>query len=90
VEFGGRPIVYKFTDEDAERIRDLYLRFKPLRHLQLEEMVEHRDVAPGVVRVTYGDGSRVYVNHTAAPVEADGVRVPPMDYLLCHRRESLL
>ena len=29
-------------------------------------MVEHRDVAPGVVRVTYGDGSRVYVNHTAA------------------------
>ena len=39
-------------------------------------MVEHRDVAPGVVRVTYGDGSRVYVNHTAALVEADGVRVP--------------
>ena len=39
-------------------------------------MVEHRDVAPGVVRVTYGDGSRVYVNHTDALVEADGVRVP--------------
>ena len=82
VEFGGRPIVYKFTDEDAERIRDLYLRFKPLRRLQLEEMVEHRDVAPGVVRVTYGDGSRVYVNHTDALVEADGVRVPAMDYVL--------
>ena len=82
VEFGGRPIVYKFTDEDAERIRDLYLRFKPLRHLQLEEMVEHRDVAPGVVRVTYGDGSRVYVNHTDALAEADGVRVPAMDYVL--------
>ena len=45
-------------------------------------MVEHRDVAPGVVRVTYGDGSRVYVNHTDALVEVDGVRVPAMDYLL--------
>ena len=45
-------------------------------------MVEHRDVAPGVVRVTYGDGSRVYVNHTDALVEADGVRVPAMDYVL--------
>ena len=44
-------------------------------------MVEHRDVAPGVVRVTYGDSSRVYVNHTAALVETDGVRVPAMDYL---------
>ena len=45
-------------------------------------MVEHRDVAPGVVRVTYGDGSRVYVNHTDALVEADGVRVPAMGYVL--------
>ena len=86
VEFGGRPIVYKFTDEDAERIRDLYLRFKPLRHLQLEEMVEHRDVAPGVVRVTYGDGSRVYVNHTDAPMTADAVAVPACDTLLVRPR----
>ena len=45
-------------------------------------MVEHRDVASGVVRVTYGDGSRVYVNHTDAQAEADGVRVPAMDYVL--------
>jgi hypothetical protein len=86
VEFGGRPIVYKFTDDDAERIRDLYLRFKPLRHLQLEEMVEHRDVAPGVVRVTYGDGSRVYVNHTDAPMTADAVAVPACDTLLVRPR----
>ena len=79
MEFGGRPIVYNFTDDDAEKIRDLYLKFKPLRHLQLEEMVEYRDMALGVVRVTYGDGSRVYVNHTDALVEADGVRVPARD-----------
>ena len=82
VEFGGRPIVYNFTDDDAERIRDLYLKFKPLRHLQVEEMVEHRDVATGVVRVTYGDGSRVYVNHTKADVSADGVTVPAENYVL--------
>jgi len=86
VEFGGRPIVYNFTDDDAERIRDLYLKFKPLRHLQTEEMVEHRDVAPGVVRVTYGDGSRVYVNHTKAEVAADGVKVPAEDYHLVSLR----
>ncbi len=82
VEFGGRPIVYNFTDKEAGKIRDLYMRFKPFRHLQLEEMVEHRDVAPGVVRVTYGDGSRVYVNHTKEPVTADGVSVPARDALI--------
>ncbi len=82
VEFGGRPIVYNFTDNDAERICDLYLRFKPFRHLQLEEMTEHRDVAPGVVRVTYGDGSRVYVNHSLAAAVTDGVQVPACDALL--------
>ena len=82
VEFGGRPIVYNFTDDDAERIRDLYQKFKPFRHLQMEEMTEHRDIAPGVVRVTYGDGSRVYVNHGASPASADGVTVPACDALL--------
>jgi len=82
VEFGGRPIVYHFKDDDAERIRDLYNRFKPYRHLQLEEMTDHRECAPGVVRVTYGDGSRVWVNHTAAPYCVDGVCVPANDTLL--------
>jgi len=84
VEFGGRPIVYNFTDGDAERIRDLYLKFKPYRHLQTEEMLEHRDVAPGVVRVTYGDGSRVYVNHTDVEAKVDGVTVPACGSL-CRR-----
>lgn len=44
--------------------------------------------APGVVRVTYGDGSRVYVNHTDALVEADGVRVPARDHLLLRTRRG--
>ena len=84
VEFGGRPIVYNFAanDRDAQRIRDLYLKFKPLRHLQMEEMTEHRELRPGVVRVTYGNGERVYVNHTKETCEADGVTVPAEGYFL--------
>jgi len=82
VEFGGRPIVYNFTDDDAERIRDLYNRFKPFRRLQMEEMTDHREVLPGVARVTYGDGSRVWVNHTDEPQQTDGVSVPAKGTIL--------
>ena len=76
VEFGGRPIVYNFTDDDAEKIRDLYDRFKPFRHLQMEEMVDHREVAPGLVRVRYGNGDSVYVNRTPQAVGHEGRTIP--------------
>ena len=60
--------------------------FAPLRHLQLEEMAEHRELAPGVVRVTYGNGDRIYVNHTQAAASPDGVSVPAQDFVFLPAR----
>ena len=44
-------------------------------------MAEHRELAPGVVRVTYGNGDRIYVNHTQAAASPDGVSVPAQDFV---------
>ncbi len=53
---------------------------------QLEEMAEHRELAPGVVRVTYGNGDRIYVNHTQAAASPDGVSVPAQDFVFLPAR----
>ena len=47
--------------------------FAPLRHL-------------GVVRVTYGNGDRIYVNHTQAAASPDGVSVPAQDFVFLPAR----
>lgn len=82
IEFGGRPIFYHFNDKNIPAIKTAYEQFKKLRHLQVEEMVEHKELKPGVVRVTYGNGDKVYVNHTASAAEVDGVSIPATDWKL--------
>ena len=93
VEFGGRPIFYYFNDRVMPGIVKAWEQFKKLRHLQLEEMVEHRELVAGdkpgfgLVRVTYANGDRIYVNHTTKAQSADGVSVPSQDFrLVCEAR----
>ena len=43
-------------------------------------MDDHRAVARGVVRVTYSNGVKIYVNYNAADVAVDGVTVPGLGY----------
>ncbi len=82
VEFGGRPIFYHVGDNNIPGIVKAWEQFKALRHLQLEEMVRHDEVAPGLVRVRYGNGETIYVNHADAPQAADGVTVAAKDFTL--------
>ena len=88
VEFGGRPIFYHVGDDNIPGIARAYEQFKALRHLQLEEMVRHDELADGLVRVRYGNGDAIYVNHTGAPKTADGVTVPANDFLLVRAGET--
>ncbi len=88
VEFGGRPIFYHVGDDNIPGIARAYEQFKSLRHLQLEEMVRHDELAEGFVRVLYGNGDAIYVNHTGAPKTADGVTVPANDFLLVRAGEN--
>ena len=53
-----------------------------LRHLQIAFMDGHDELAPGVFRTRYSDGSRVYVNYGDAAAAVDGVTVPARDWLL--------
>ena len=84
VEFGGRPIFYHVGDDNIPGIAKAYGQFKRLRHLQLEEMTRHDELADGFVRVRYGNGETIYVNHTDKPQTADGVTVPSMDFTIMH------
>lgn len=47
-----------------------------------QEMVGHTTLADGVVRVTYADGSRTYINYTTKEVRVEGQTVPAEDYVV--------
>ena len=42
----------------------------------------HDELVDGFVRVRYGNGEAIYVNHTDKPQTAEGVTVPAMDFRL--------
>ena len=82
VEFGSRPILYTHTFGDVPSIVKAWREYKPVRHLQKEEMSGHREVAPSVFETTYGDGSRTVVNYRKSPFVAEGVTIPALGYVL--------
>ena len=56
--------------------------------LEWEYMDDHRELQPGVFRVTYSNGARVYVNYNATPVAVDGLTLPAQDALIRPARPS--
>ena len=82
-EFGGRPIVYYWDDDDIPRIKELYDEFMKLRHLQGVEMREHRRLGDGIVRVRYANGEALYLNYNPASDKfVEGIRIPAMGWKL--------
>lgn len=45
-------------------------------------MTEHKILKPDLIRVSYENGSRVYINYGEKAQTADGVTVPAMDYIV--------
>jgi hypothetical protein len=43
-------------------------------------ITRHVQLAPGLVRLTYEDGSKTYINYNASDAEGDGLTVPAGDY----------
>lgn len=58
---------------------DLYA---PLKRLQFEFIEEHKYLNPSLVRVTYGDGTRLYINYSISPITADGIEIAAKDYTI--------
>ena len=83
-EWGGRPAFYysMYTDEDLRAIKRMYDLWLPLRHLQLEFIHEHAELAPGVTVTRYENGEEVVCNATREARAYRGESVPPLSYRL--------
>lgn len=83
--------ILKETDYDSlysvnyeawiEQAIETYRRInEEMGYLQGEEMVAHEILLPDVVKVTYSDGSIVYVNYTDNEAAVDGIIVGAKDF----------
>ena len=66
-----------WIDVAAERYHEFNREFGDFFNL---EMTDHLKLTESVIRVTYSDGSRVYVNYGEAPESVEGITVEGMDY----------
>ena len=82
VEWGGRPIFYSYKVRDVPMIARAVEEFKPVRHLQKELMLSHREVAPQVFETVYGNGARTLCNYNDHEVEYNGIRIHSLGYRL--------
>lgn len=79
-EWGGRPMFYytMYTDGDLAAIKGMYDQWKSLRHLQLEFMHEHVELAPGVTVTRYENGEEVVCNASNEPFAYQGETIAPL------------
>lgn len=66
-------------DTVIEIYREMNERLSGVWNLTLDK---HEYLSDKLVRVTYSDGSAVYINYGADAVEINGVNIPSMDYVL--------
>ncbi|MBT3272924.1 MAG: hypothetical protein HN368_07210 [Spirochaetales bacterium] len=68
-----------------DKAAEFYSRYNnSMRPLLTEFIVDHSRLDQQVVRVTYGNGARVYVNYGEEAVLVEGIRVGPMDYAVAN------
>ncbi len=74
------------TDEElrhsVSKIKEGYDAYQRLKHLQLESIESHGELAPGVFRTGYSNGESVIVNYTGSPFAFNGVTVAAEGWLL--------
>ena len=74
------------TDEELYKcvsgIKKEYDEYKRLRHLQFEFMEEYEELAPGVMKTSYSDGSFVLVNYNDQPYSYLEFEVGPLDFIV--------
>ena len=53
-----------------------------LKNVEGAHITDHKALAPGVVRVAYDNGVRIYVNYNAEGSSIEGVQVPGLDFVV--------
>jgi hypothetical protein len=74
-----------YTDRDLADIKRMYDQWQPLKHLQLEFIHEHVELAPHVTVTRYENGEEVVCNASNAPFTYRGVNLPPRTHRLFAR-----
>ena len=64
------------------RIKEGYDIYQTLKHLQLEFIESHEEIAPGVFRTGYSNGESVVVNYTDKAFAYKGESVPAESWKL--------
>ncbi|NLG14277.1 MAG: hypothetical protein GX561_08745 [Lentisphaerae bacterium] len=86
VEFGGRPIIYGFSEKSIPGLKRMYDLYKPLRHLQRVFMDEHvvlqkgTKMQDGVTLTKFSNGTSIVCNYTDKPFDFEGKAIPAMDF----------
>ena len=82
VEYGARPIFYTVNKRNFDGIKKAYDQFIKLRHLMLEEMLSHKEVAMNIFVVSYANGEKIVVNKSNVAYVYNNVDIPPKDFRL--------
>lgn len=74
------------TDEilrdSVAAIRRGYDEFESMKELQYEFFEDHSELAPGVFRSLFSNGTQIVCNYSEKPFEYDGKMVEPMNYVV--------
>ena len=82
---GEVDLSYKDKEDLAQSvkvIKDGFDEYQPLAPLQYETLDDHREVAPGITRSLFSDGTRIVCNYTKEPYTFERKEVKPEDYLV--------
>jgi hypothetical protein len=82
VEWGARPAIYDLTIATVPELKAIYDFYEGYKHLQLEFMDSHQEVAKGVFLVKYSDGSEIVVNYNDTPYTYKNQVVSSKNYKL--------
>ena len=88
IEYNARPTYYYLTYKNLEPMKRAYDEYQKLKHLQLELMIHHAEIAKGVFLSRYEFGDEVVVNYTEKPFTYKGKTVPAKGYKLFKKSQK--
>ncbi|MBR0300568.1 MAG: hypothetical protein IJQ93_09665 [Bacteroidales bacterium] len=82
---GDKDLSYE-SPEDLQNsvkvIKDGYEEYRKLSHLQYETLDDHCEIAPGVTRSIFSDGTQIVCNYTGTPFVVNGQIIGAENYFV--------
>ena len=82
---GEVDLSYKDKEDLANSVKVIkegYDEYQPLAYLQYETLDDHEEIAPGITRSLFSDGSRIICNYTKDAYTYENQTVPAEDYIV--------